>query len=110
MNVAIITGASSGLGIEYIKHICERYGYIQQYWIIARRRERLEEIAKAYPDKNIVPIDLDLLEYDSYKSLDEMLKKANADIKVMVNNAGFGVLGEVYGSDAVKQSQMVDLN
>lgn len=110
MNIAVITGASSGLGIEYLKQICENYPYIQQYWIIARRKERLEQIAKGYPDKNIVPIALDLTEYESYKLFDEMLQKADANIKILVNNAGYGVLGDLRESDPFKQSGMVDLN
>ena len=73
MNIAIITGASSGLGIEYLKSICERYPYIQECWIIARRKDRLENIANSYPDKKIVPISLDLQSYESYKAFEELL-------------------------------------
>lgn len=110
MNVAIITGASSGLGIEYLKSVCERYPNIHEYWIVARREDRLQEIAKSYPDKKIVPISLDLLDYESYGKFEDMLNKANAEIKVLVNNAGYGVLGDVYDSEYKQQSGMVDLN
>ena len=110
MNIAVITGASSGLGIEYLKTICERYSDIQQYWIVARRKERLLEIVNTYPDKNIVPVCLDLQDYDSYKEFEELLKKNDANIKILVNNAGYGVLGDVHESDYIKQSGMVDLN
>lgn len=110
MNVAIITGASSGLGIEYLKSVCERYPNIHEYWIVARREDRLQEIAKSYPDKKIVPISLDLLYYESYGKFEDMLNKANAEIKVLVNNAGYGVLGDVYDSEYKQQSGMVDLN
>ena len=75
MNIAIVTGASSGLGIEYIKNIFERYPHIQEYWIIARRKDRLENIANSYPDKKLVPISLDLQSYESYKAFEEMLEK-----------------------------------
>ena len=47
MNIAIVTGASSGLGKEYIKNIVERYS-LDEIWIIARRKDRLESIAKEY--------------------------------------------------------------
>ena len=110
MNIAVITGASSGLGIEYLKSLCERNRDIAEYWIIARRKERLEEIVKGYPDKKIVPICLDLSEYESYKTYEELLKKNNANIKVLVNNAGYGVLGDVCDGEYVEQSGMVDLN
>ena len=110
MNIAVITGASSGLGVEYLKHICERYPYIQEYWIVARRKERLEEIAKAYPDKKIIPVVLDLSSYESYNDFEELLKKNNADIKILVNNAGYGILGDVHESEYLEQSGMIDLN
>ena len=80
MNIAVITGASSGLGIEYLKSICEKYPNLHEYWIIARRTEKLNKIANLYPDRKIIPVSLDLSEYESYKKLDEMLAKADADI------------------------------
>lgn len=110
MNIAIVTGASSGLGIEYIKNICERYPHIQEYWIIARRKDRLENIANSYPDKKLVPISLDLQSYESYKAFEEMLEKNKANVKVLVNNAGYGILGDLHEGDYESQSGMVDLN
>lgn len=110
MNIAVITGASSGLGVEYLKHICEMYPTIQQYWIVARRKERLEALVKGYPDKKIVPISLDLQDYKSYDVFDKLLKENDANIKIFVNNAGYGVLGNVHESDYIGQAGMVDLN
>lgn len=110
MNIAVITGASSGLGVEYLKNICEKYTDIQQIWIVARRKNRLQIIANEYPDKNIVPIELDLTQYESYEKFNQLLLKADAKIKIFVNNAGFGVLGDVGEIDYIKQSGMVDLN
>ena len=110
MNIAVITGASSGLGIEYLKHICERYPNIQEYWIVARRKDRLEKIANTYPDKKIIPITLDLTDNESYARFDELLMKNNAEIKIFVNNAGYGVLGNVDEVEYSKQAGMVDLN
>ena len=85
MNIAVITGASSGLGIEYLKNICERYTDIQQFWIVARRKDRLETIANGYPDKKVIPIELDLTEYDSYEKFNQLLTNAEANIKVFIN-------------------------
>jgi len=110
MNIAVITGASSGLGIEYLKNICEMYSNLDEIWIIARRREKLEELAANYPDKKIIPFVLDLSEYDSYEKFEKKLSESSANVRILVNNAGYGVLGDVHESDYIKQSGMVDLN
>ncbi len=110
MNIAVITGASSGLGIEYLKHICEKYPNLNEYWIIARRKDKLEELKRAYPDKKIVPVSLDLQSYESYLEFEKLLEKNNAEIKILVNNAGYGILGDFADTDYLKQSGIIDLN
>ena len=60
MKIAVITGASAGLGYEYVKAVIARYPELDEYWLIARRTERLEAIAAEYPTKRIVPVSLDL--------------------------------------------------
>ena len=44
MKIAIVTGASSGLGKEFVKQIEHLYKELDEIWVIARRRERLEEL------------------------------------------------------------------
>ncbi len=109
MNIAIVTGASSGLGKEYIKNIAERY-MLDEIWIIARRKDRLEGIAKEYESANIVPITLDLSLYESYEILKNMIAEKKVTVKILVNNAGYGILGELKAAEYVSQSGMVDLN
>ena len=50
-NVAIITGASSGMGREFAIQIAQLYPSIQEFWIIARRKERLEELQEKLRQK-----------------------------------------------------------
>lgn len=109
MNIAIVTGASSGLGVEYIKNIVERYT-LDEIWIIARRKDRLERIANEYNSANIVPIVLDLSDYESYNVLKNKLNEKNAVVKLLVNNAGYGILGDLREADHISQSEMIDLN
>ncbi len=109
MNIAIVTGASSGLGKEYIKNIVERYA-LDEIWIVARRKDRLEGIAKEYGEAIIVPIALDLSAYESYEILKNMLSEKKAAVKILVNNAGYGILGELKDAEYVSQSGMIDLN
>lgn len=58
MNIAAITGASSGLGVKFLDVIIRKYPNLDAYWIIARRIDRLEALAKKYPSKKIVPSEL----------------------------------------------------
>ncbi len=60
MVTAVITRASSGLGKEYINAIIAQYPSVDAFWLVARRKEVLKEIAEEHPDKTIAAISLDL--------------------------------------------------
>ena len=75
MNIAIITGASSGLGIEFLREITPSRKDLDEIWLIARRLERLTEIASEYPSVKCVPISLDLANDESYKTLEEKIDR-----------------------------------
>lgn len=110
MNIAIITGASSGLGTEYLKEIMKSYSDLDEIWLIARRRDRLEQLANCYRSPKCVPVVLDLCLDSSYAELERMLADSNANVVLLVNNAGFGKLGDFAQSDTKAQTSMVDLN
>lgn len=109
MKTAIITGASAGLGIELLRALIEKDD-VDRYIIIARRKERLEKVASNYPDKDIVCLSIDITNKDDLDSYKKLLSEKDTDVKYLINNAGFGRLGEFYGSDANDQSSMVTLN
>ncbi len=106
MNIAVITGASSGLGKFYVDAIAkENYDEI---WIIARRKEILEEIADS--NKKIKALPLDLTKDADLETYKNELQNSNANVKLLVNNAGFGKLGD-FDSMAQKDcGGMIDLN
>ena len=110
MKIAVVTGASSGLGEEYVRVISEKYDEIEEIWVIARRTERLEALEERFPNKKIFPISLDLTKNDSYDTLASMLESEKPEIKILVNNAGFGTLGDFDTMDMNTQTRMVDLN
>ena len=60
MSTAIITGASSGLGRAYVDAVLKIFSEIDELWLIARRADRLAEIADTYPKKKVVPIPMDI--------------------------------------------------
>lgn len=106
--IAVITGASSGLGVEFFKELQKEP--LDEIWIIARREDRLKEIAEKLGKikTRVVPMDITLAEnVEAYKNL---LKSESADVRFLVNNAGFGTVGNLDEADYVKQGQMVDLN
>ena len=75
MSIAVITGASSGLGVCYIDAVTKLFPEIDELWLIARREERLKKVAKKYPDKHTVIIPLDMADMNSFKILKEKLLK-----------------------------------
>lgn len=108
MKTAILTGASSGLGVEFIKALVN-YGY-DNIWIIARRKERLEELAANFPDKNIVPLPLDVTDSEDMKKLQAKLEKEKPSVSLLINNAGKGLLSEFITADAVQLGESIELN
>ena len=108
MKIAVITGASSGIGVEFFKEMQNES--LDEIWIIARRQERLEQIAETYGKikTRVIPMDITLKEsIDSYKAL---LSENAADIKFLINNAGMGIIGNLDEADYVRQGAICDLN
>lgn len=56
MKIAVVTGASSGLGIEYVKEILNKFNDLDEIWVIARRKERLEALIYLSKKVRIIPI------------------------------------------------------
>lgn len=94
MKVAVITGASSGLGVEFLEAVVERYPDLDEIWILARRKDRLEQLKAKYPTQAIVPIVADLANEATYGQIREYLLEKKPDIRVLINNAGCASAGE----------------
>jgi len=112
MKTAIITGASSGLGAEFVRLLTAAFPEIESLWLIARRRERLEQLAAEYGGslKDVRVLPLDLCDESSFKVLRFELETHKPDICLLVNNAGCGYLGNVGELDTDKQTRMTKLN
>ncbi len=107
-NIAIITGASSGLGVELYKEIQKES--LDEIWIIARREDRLNKLKEDFGkiETRVVPMDVTVNE--SMTTLESMLKAEEYNVKFLFNNAGFGVIGNVIEASYETQGSMVTLN
>lgn len=108
--VTLITGASAGIGCELAK-IFAGNGY--RVALVARRRDRLERLAGeivAAGGKAPLIIDCDLGHADAGDAICAALRTANVEVEYLVNNAGFGLMGEWARLDRTDQVAMVDVN
>lgn len=108
MNIAIISGASSGMGKEFVLKADQRYN-LDEIWVIARRKERLVALQEGVKAK-IIPLSYDLTKQESLKEIEDKLKAENPDVKLLVNCSGFGKFAEFIESDYDSNASMCDLN
>lgn len=101
---ALITGASSGIGLDIAKYLAtKKYELI----LVARDKEKLEEIQELLPTK-VTIIVADLSIEQKVKELYILTKKENIDI--LINNAGFGDFGYFTETDLNKDIDMINTN
>ena len=103
--VALVTGASAGLGVEFARQLSKR-GH--RLVLAARRKDRLDELAKELGKARAVAIDLS--KKDSAARLLADLEANGETVDLLVNNAGFGLIGRFAELDAKRERQMIDLN
>ena len=108
MKIAIVTGASSGMGREFVRQL-SAWVQVDEIWAIARRADALEELKKetAVP---VRPVSLDLLKEESFEALQAMLEAEKPVISLLVNAAGFGKFGAYHKVSVADDCRMIDLN
>ena len=106
MKIAIVTGASSGMGREFVLQLSQ-YVQVDEIWAIARREEALKELKTQV---SVRPIPLDLLRPESFDAFAAMLEAEKPDVKLLVNAAGFGKFGAYDKVPLEDDLRMIDLN
>ena len=109
MKIAVITGASSGLGTEYAYAVSLLRPDIDEIWLIARRQEKLEEVASNLSKKSRV-LSLDITNPDAVSEYETLLTNEKAEVSLLINNAGFGKLGLFYEISTEDNAGMIRLN
>jgi short-subunit dehydrogenase len=110
MPIALITGASTGLGREFAR-LCARDGY--DVVLVARSLPQLEELAadiQRNTNRAARVIEKDLSIPDAAREILDELTSAGLNIELLINNAGFGLVGRFWELDEIQQMQMVQLN
>lgn len=103
--VALITGASAGLGIDFARQLSAK-GY--RLVLVARRKDRLDALAAELGHARAVACDLGAP--GAVAELMADIKAAGEIVSLLVNNAGFGLGGKFAELDGPRQRAMIDLN
>lgn len=103
--VALITGASAGLGVEFARQLSKR-GH--RLVLAARRKDRLEALADELGNARAVAIDLS--QANAAAKLMANIEAAGEEVEILINNAGFGLIGRFAELDAGREREMIDLN
>ena len=108
MKIAIVTGASSGLGAAFVRRL-DALGGLDEIWGVARRGERMEALA-AELRTPMRPLALDLTRLESVETLRVLMRKEAPEVAVLVNAAGFGKFGTCADLTLQETCDMIDLN
>ena len=103
--VALVTGASAGLGVDFARQLSKRGHPLV---LAARRKDRLQALAKELGNARVIAIDLS--KKDAPAKLMADLQAKGEIVDLLVNNAGFGLIGRFAELDAGREREMIDLN
>lgn len=108
-NIAIVTGASSGIGKEFFLSLNDRKDGLDEIWVIARSENKLEEL-RTLTEVPLRVFPLDLSTPEATGAIDKALKEENPSIQYLICASGFGRFNSVLDDNADVLENMVDLN
>lgn len=108
MAIAIITGASSGLGRRFATEI-QKTGEVDGFWLVARRRDRLAALAEELGAGAVV-VEADLATGEGIETVRRMLADRQPQVRYLINAAGYGVFGDFSQVSDEDVTGMIDLN
>ena len=108
MDIAVVTGASSGMGREFVLQLSQ-YVQVDEIWVIARRVASLESL-KNEVSVPVRPVVLDLCDGASFDAYAGLLRKEAPNVRLLVNAAGCGKFGAFDRISPEDDCKMIDLN
>lgn len=106
--IAVITGASSGMGRRFAETV-DSFGRFDEVWVIARHQKALKELRDQVPYP-IRPLALDLTDRRSFQTYADALAEEPVEVGLLVNASGFGKFRAVVDTPLETNLNMVDLN
>lgn len=108
-NIIIITGASSGIGMEFARQMDDYFTNIDEFWLVARREEKMTELSKKLNHRTRI-FAMDVTEADSLDRLEDAVIEQDAVVRMLINCAGYGLLGYFCEQEPEGQLGMIRLN
>lgn len=109
MNIIVITGASSGIGLEFAHQIDPYFSNIDEIWLIARSKEKLQQLAANMRHKTRI-FAMDITKEAQLERLEDTLSDKNAVVRMLINCAGFGMMGAFAEQHTDSALGMIRLN
>ncbi len=109
MKIALVTGASSGMGRETVIQLADRFGGLDEIWAVARRENRLEELEEEIPVR-LRKFALDVTDEAQLEILRQALEAERPQVRILVNAAGYGKIGPVGSHCMEEETGMVAVN
>lgn len=106
--VIIVTGATSGMGREFLIQILEKEANIDELWGIGRDEKRLSELKEI--SEKVIPLKLDLTNEKDLLKYKEKIDKEKPNVIILANCAGFGKFDHSENIDTDTKLNMIDLN
>lgn len=108
--IALVTGASSGMGKEFVREISDRLPWLDEIWAVARNREALDALQEEVPVAKIRKFALDITKKEDRETLKKELETHKPAVRVFVASAGAGIQKKVEDTPLEELENMTELN
>ena len=108
-SIVIITGASSGIGMEFALQLDAHLRKTDEIWLIARRKDKLLELSRKMRNNTRI-LSMDITKEGQIERLADTLEDNDCQIRMLINCAGYGIIGNFMGSNCEEQAGMVRLD